>query len=56
MGNPIPEKVVNYNVYDDTEKLVGLAGEVTLPNLEAMSETVSGAGILGEFDSVNPGH
>ncbi|MBT2717551.1 phage major tail tube protein [Bacillus sp. ISL-57] len=56
MGNPIPEKVVAYNVYDDTEKLVGLAGEVTLPNLEAMSETISGAGILGEYDSVNPGH
>ncbi|MCM3567850.1 phage major tail tube protein [Neobacillus mesonae] len=56
MGNPIPEKVVNYNVYDDTEKLVGVSGEVTLPTLEAMSETISGAGILGEFDSINPGH
>lgn len=56
MSNPIPEKVVNYNVYDDTEKLIGISGEVTLPNLEAMTETISGAGILGEFDSVNPGH
>lgn len=56
MSNPIPEKVVNFNVYDNTEKLVGVTGEVTLPNLEAMSETISGAGILGEFDSVNIGH
>lgn len=56
MGNPIPEKVVNFNVYDDTEKLIGLSGEVTLPTLETMSETVSGAGILGEYDSANPGH
>ncbi|PAD69942.1 hypothetical protein CHH83_05920 [Bacillus sp. 7586-K] len=56
MSNPIPEKVVNYNVYDDTEKLVGLTGEVTLPNLEALTETISGAGIIGEYESVTPGH
>lgn len=56
MANAIPEKVVNYNVYDDTEKLVGVTGEVTLPNLEAMTETISGAGILGEYDSTTPGH
>src|SRR5690554_843716 len=56
MTNPIPEKVVNYNVYDDTEKLVGITAEVTLPTLEAMTETVSGAGIAGEYDSPNPGH
>lgn len=54
--NAIPEKVVNYNVYNEGEKLVGVAGEVTLPNLEAMSETISGAGIAGEFDSPTPGH
>lgn len=54
--NAIPEKVVNYNVYDDTQKLVGVTGEVALPNLETMSETVSGAGLLGEYDSVNVGH
>lgn len=56
MNNPIPEKVVNYNVYDDTEKLIGLSGEVTLPKLDSKAETISGAGILGEYDSVNPGH
>lgn len=56
MPNPIPEKVVNYNVYDDNEKLVGITGDVTLPNLEAMSETISGAGIIGEYDSPTPGH
>lgn len=52
----IPEKIVNFNVYDDTEKLVGVTGEVTLPSLEFMSETISGAGIAGEFDSPTPGH
>ena len=56
MANPIPERVVNYNVYDDTEKLVGVAGEVPLPNFEAMTETISGAGIAGEYESAIPGH
>jgi P2 family phage contractile tail tube protein len=54
--NPIPEKVVNYNVYDDTEKLIGVAAETTLPNFEAMAETISGAGIAGEYESPTPGH
>lgn len=52
----IPEKVVNFNVYDKGEKLVGLSSEVTLPNLENMTETVSGAGIMGEYDSPTIGH
>lgn len=54
--NPIPEKVTNYNVYDEGEKLVGIAAEVKLPNLEAMTETISGAGIAGEYESTVPGH
>jgi len=54
--NPIPEKVVNFNVYDEGEKLVGVSGEVTLPKLEAMTETISGAGIAGEYESATPGH
>ncbi len=56
MPNPIPEKVVNFNVYNEAEKLVGVSAEVTLPNLEAMTETISGAGIAGEFESPTPGH
>lgn len=56
MSNPIPERVVNYNAYDETEKLVGVTAEVTLPNFEAMTETISGAGIAGEYESTIPGH
>ncbi|MCT4543295.1 MAG: phage major tail tube protein [Vallitalea sp.] len=52
----IPEKVVGYNVYNGGGKLTGVTGEVTLPNLEAMSETISGAGIAGEYESPTPGH
>jgi P2 family phage contractile tail tube protein len=54
--NPIPDKVVNYNIYNDVEKMVGVAPETTLPNFEAMTETIGGAGIAGEFESPNPGH
>ncbi|MFX3673285.1 MAG: phage major tail tube protein [Paenisporosarcina sp.] len=56
MVNPIPEKVVAYNVYDDQEKLVGISEEVTLPTVEFMTETISGAGIAGEYESANLGH
>ena len=52
----IPEKVVNFNVYNEAEKLVGVSGEITLPDLEPMTETISGAGLLGEIESPTPGH
>lgn len=52
----IPEKIAQFNVYENGKKLVGLSGEITLPKLEAMAETISGAGILGEYDSVAIGH
>ena len=55
MSNLIPEKGINFAVYYDGEDLLG-AAEGELPNLEAMSETVKGAGVAGEFDSVTLGH
>lgn len=54
--NQIPEKINNYNVYDESEKLVGISGEITLPTLEPLTESVSGAGIAGEVDSPTIGH
>ncbi|KZL88714.1 phage major tail tube protein [Clostridium magnum] len=54
--NAIPEKVVNYNVYLDNDKLIGIKADVTLPKLEQMTETISGAGIAGEYESAVPGH
>lgn len=56
MTGTIPEKIVNFNVYNDAEKLVGVSNEITLPDFEAMSETISGAGIAGEYESTTPGH
>lgn len=55
MSNIIPEKGITFSVYYDGEDLLG-AAEGTLPKLEAMSETIKGAGIAGEFDSIALGH
>ena len=52
----IPEKINLFNVYKDGIKLIGLSDEITLPDFEAMTETISGPGILGEIDSPTIGH
>ncbi len=58
--NYIPEIINNFHLYkgtgDSGDMYLGLTGEVTLPDLEAMKETVSGSGLLGEVDVANPGH
>lgn len=47
----IPEVINNYNVYDDrARKMIGISGEVELPELEAITDTVEAAGILGEVE------
>ena len=56
MSKNIPTKINNYNVYNEGEKLLGVGDELTLPDFEATSETVSGAGILGEIDDPTIGH
>lgn len=53
--NPIPERTINYRVYDDANALIGVA-TVDLPDIEAMSDTISGAGIAGEIESPTLGH
>lgn len=51
----VPEKLINFRVYQDGHDLIGVA-DVTLPKLEAMTETVKGAGVAGEVDSPVIGH
>lgn len=51
----VPEKLIGFRVYKDSTDYIGIA-DVTLPSLEAMTETVSGAGIVGEVDSPTLGH
>lgn len=52
----IPTKVNKYNVYNKAERLLGVGDELSLPDFEASSETVSGAGILGEIDDPTVGY
>lgn len=55
MANQVPEKLINFRAYNEGLNLIGVA-DVELPSLEAMTETVSGAGIAGEIDSPTLGH
>ncbi len=49
MAKNIPDKINDFNVYDDGERLIGIGEEVTLPDIEMMSESVIVPG--GEVDS-----
>lgn len=52
----MPERLVNFRAYDSKNNaLLGLV-TVDLPEIEAMSETVSGAGISGEIETPIVGH
>lgn len=53
--NQVPERLINFRVYNDSNDLLGIA-TVDLPEIEAMSDTVSGAGIAGEVESPVLGH
>jgi uncharacterized protein len=53
--NAIPQFLTNYRIYNSGNVIMGVSGDVTLPNFEAIAETISGAGILGEFESSVPG-
>ena len=52
----IPTKINKYNLYNEAERLLGHGEEVSLPDFEAMSDTISGAGILGEIEDPTVGY
>lgn len=55
-SNNVPERLINFRVYyGGSSDLLGIA-TVDLPEIEAMSDTVSGAGIAGEVESPVLGH
>lgn len=47
----VPEIINNFNAYNKGNVLVGVTGSVALPNFDAITETISGAGILGEYET-----
>ena len=50
-GIVFPEVVNGFNVYNDANRVVGTTGEISLATLQAMTAAVSGAGILGEYNT-----
>lgn len=47
----IPEVINNFNVYDgNSNKLIGISGEITLAEIASVTATISGAGLLGDID------
>jgi hypothetical protein len=45
----IPNHVANYSVFKDGKRLIGLA-DITLVNIQNMTDTTKGSGIFGEID------
>ena len=49
--NVIPEVLNHFNVYNEkANKLIGISGEIELPELEAITDTLEGSGVLGEIE------
>ena len=49
--NVIPEVLNHFNVYNDSaKKLIGISGELGLPEMEAITDTLEGSGVLGEIE------
>lgn len=52
----IPEVIRDFNLYLPGNRLGGTNGEFPVPDFEAITSTISGNGILGEYESAIPGH
>lgn len=50
-GIVFPEVINNFRVYNDAARVMGTTGEIKLPNLQAMTAEISGAGILGKYET-----
>ena len=55
MANIVPEGMINFKVYRDSIDMLGIA-EGMLPNLEAMTHEIKGAGVAGTVDKPVLGH
>ena len=50
-NNYIPEKINDYNVYLDGEKMIGVAASATRPQVRMQTSNVEGVGIGGVLES-----
>lgn len=55
-GYILPTVTNTYNVYNKGNRLIGLSDEITLPDFTAVTEEMSGSGILGKFQEAVMGH
>lgn len=53
--NHLDQFLTNYTVWEDATNWIG-AADVELPNFEALTETIKGAGIAGEVTAPVKGH
>lgn len=51
----VPEVINNFNAYHNGNVLVGVTGSVELPNFDAITEEITGAGVLGSYEASIPG-
>ena len=51
----IPDRLHDMRVYNNTSNVMLGISKVTLPDIEYLTETMKGAGVAGEFDSIAPG-
>ena len=52
----IPEKLNDFRMFLNDSPQLKAHADVTLPSINFMTETVSGAGVLGEYESPNLNH
>lgn len=52
----MPESINKFNVYNGTNRLIGVTGAVEMPSFAAMTNTIAGAGIAGEYEAPVDGH
>lgn len=50
MAAALPEVLNHYNVYNEGQVLIGISGEVELPDFEAITDTIEGSGIIGTLE------
>ncbi len=55
-GYNLPTVTNTYNVYNKGNALIGLSDEITLPDFSAVTEEMSGSGLLGKIQEAVMGH
>lgn len=56
MSFKIPEAIHGFNVYNGTNKIVGITGAVELPSFQYITNSISLAGMPGEYEAPVIGH